>query len=515
MVALVPQGLVLLLSMAQAVAVIRLGHKQVLVQQLQAVETLARVTVLASDKTGTLTTGEVSLEKIEPLTAGGNGADLEAALAALAAADEYPNATMKAIQRAFPTSPGWSTTDRIPFDSTHKYSAVAFDGHGAWYVGAPEILLPADHPRAAAGAAAGLRGPAGAAPRQRGAPCRPPAPCPRPQRRRAGAVQRRHPARRRRDHRVLPPGERAAEGDLGRQPGHRVGHRAALPRPRRRALHRRPPAADRSGRAGRGRRGERRLRPGHARGQAGAAARAAGPGGGGGHDRRRRERHPRPEGRRPRHRHGRRHAGGEVGVGAGAARQPVLHPAERRGRGPPGDRQHRAGRPAVRDQERLGRGAGRSSPGSSRTRYPLRPRHLTVVDALTIGIPGFVLSFQPSHDPVRPGFIPRVLRFSIPAGVIMGLATMFVYELGKDWLDGRRGDGPERRHAHAGGARAVGALRAGPAARPHPRRAHRGARRHGGRRLHHPLRGRLLPARGAAGRLPHLDRRHRGRAAPC
>ena len=58
-VALVPQGLVLLLSMAQAVAVIRLGRKQVLVQRLQAVETLARVTVLASDKTGTLTTGAV------------------------------------------------------------------------------------------------------------------------------------------------------------------------------------------------------------------------------------------------------------------------------------------------------------------------------------------------------------------------------------------------------------------------------------------------------------------------
>jgi cation-transporting ATPase E len=73
--------------------------------------------------------------------------------------------------------------------------------------------------------------------------------------------------------------------------------------------------------------------------------------------------------------------------------------------------------------------------GLLQTRYPLRPRHLTVVDALTIGIPGFVLSFQPSHDPVRPGFIPRVLRFSIPAGVIMGLATMLVYEVGKDWLE--------------------------------------------------------------------------------
>ncbi len=65
-VALVPQGLVLLLSMAQTVAVIRLGRRHVLVQRLQAVETLARVTVLASDKTGTLTTGAVVLDRIEP-----------------------------------------------------------------------------------------------------------------------------------------------------------------------------------------------------------------------------------------------------------------------------------------------------------------------------------------------------------------------------------------------------------------------------------------------------------------
>ena len=71
-VALVPQGLVLLLSMAQTVAVIRLGRRQVLVQRLQAVESLARVTVLASDKTGTLTTGAVILEKVEPFDRGGS-----------------------------------------------------------------------------------------------------------------------------------------------------------------------------------------------------------------------------------------------------------------------------------------------------------------------------------------------------------------------------------------------------------------------------------------------------------
>ena len=91
-VALVPQGLVLLLSMAQTVAVIRLGRKQVLVQRLQAVESLARVTVLASDKTGTLTTGAIMLEKVEPLSDAGRGGDgrVETALAAVAAADQFP-----------------------------------------------------------------------------------------------------------------------------------------------------------------------------------------------------------------------------------------------------------------------------------------------------------------------------------------------------------------------------------------------------------------------------------------
>ncbi len=68
--------------------------------------------------------------------------------------------------------------------------------------------------------------------------------------------------------------------------------------------------------------------------------------------------------------------------------------------------------------------------GALTLKYPLLPRHLTVVDGLTIGIPGFVLSFQPSHDPVRPGFIRRVLRFAIPTGVVTGLATMVVYAIG-------------------------------------------------------------------------------------
>jgi cation-transporting ATPase E len=86
------------------------------------------------------------------------------------------------------------------------------------------------------------------------------------------------------------------------------------------------------------------------------------------------------------------------------------------------------------------------------TRYPMRPRHLTVVDALTIGIPGFVLSFQPSHDPVRPGFVRRVLRFSIPCGLVMGAATMFIFEFGHGALD------ETIEHAQAGAALTLTAL---------------------------------------------------------
>ena len=108
---------------------------------------MARVTVLASDKTGTLTTGAVKLERVETLNGDGVGPmrrRIEHALAAVAASDKFPNATMKAIQVAHPDDPGWPVVGRISFDSAHKYSAVQFDG-GVWYVGAPEILLPPEH----------------------------------------------------------------------------------------------------------------------------------------------------------------------------------------------------------------------------------------------------------------------------------------------------------------------------------------------------------------------------------
>ena len=138
-VAMVPQGLVLLVSMAFAVAVINLGRLNVLVQELPAVETLARVDVLCVDKTGTLTDGGITFGSFEVV--GDSGADAEHNLAAIANADADPNPTMVALAHAFPPTVEREVTDRIPFSSERKLSAVAFSDGSGWVVGAPEIVL--------------------------------------------------------------------------------------------------------------------------------------------------------------------------------------------------------------------------------------------------------------------------------------------------------------------------------------------------------------------------------------
>ena len=137
-VGMVPQGLVLLTSIAFAVGVIRLGKRQVLVQELPAIEGLARVDTVCFDKTGTLTEGSLIVQDIVPLT----DVDLGAALGALAASEPAPNATLKAIIDRFPSSPGWSVVTVVPFSSARKWSAASFAGRGTWVLGAPEIVVP-------------------------------------------------------------------------------------------------------------------------------------------------------------------------------------------------------------------------------------------------------------------------------------------------------------------------------------------------------------------------------------
>ena len=140
-VAMVPEGLVLLTSLAFAVAVRRLAKDRVLVQELVAVEGLARVDVLCIDKTGTLTEGKLSVERLETFDAAPPEA-AEEALAAMAASDAAPNATMRAIGAHYAEVPsGWTVASAVPFSSARKWSGIAFAERGAWILGAPDVVL--------------------------------------------------------------------------------------------------------------------------------------------------------------------------------------------------------------------------------------------------------------------------------------------------------------------------------------------------------------------------------------
>ena len=137
LVGMVPQGLVLLTSIAFGAAAVTLARRRVLVQQLPAVEGLARVDVVCLDKTGTLTDGTIAFDSLIRLD---DRASAEAALGALAA-DENRNATLAAIGQAFAPR-GWTRQDAVPFSSARKWSAASFAGHGTWVLGAPEMVLP-------------------------------------------------------------------------------------------------------------------------------------------------------------------------------------------------------------------------------------------------------------------------------------------------------------------------------------------------------------------------------------
>ena len=139
-VAMVPQGLVLLASVAFAVGVIRLGRRNVLVQELPAIEGLARVDTVCFDKTGTLTEGHLAVEKLILLA----DTDPAPALAALAAAETHPNVTMAAIGSAYPDDPGWGAQTSIPFSSARKWSGVTFYSGETWVLGAPDVVAPVD-----------------------------------------------------------------------------------------------------------------------------------------------------------------------------------------------------------------------------------------------------------------------------------------------------------------------------------------------------------------------------------
>ncbi|AGW41213.1 Mn/Cd2+-ATPase, MntA [Leifsonia xyli subsp. cynodontis DSM 46306] len=160
-VGMIPEGLVLLTSLAFGVAAIQLAASKVLVQELATVEVLARVDVLCLDKTGTLTSGELVLEGTEPLEGSVPGELAEVALAAFGA-DDTGNATSGILATRF-VSDRFRVERRIPFSSATRYSGLQMrvgDDHSSWVLGAPECVLAAHEAelaRATAIAATGRR----------------------------------------------------------------------------------------------------------------------------------------------------------------------------------------------------------------------------------------------------------------------------------------------------------------------------------------------------------------------
>ena len=142
LVPMVPEGLVLMTSIAFAVGVVRLGHRQCLVNELPAIEGLARVDVVCADKTGTLTENGMRVSDLKQLSAAAVG-DV---LAQLASDDSRPNASMQAIAEAYKMPPGWTATATAPFKSATKWSGASYGEYGNWVIGAPDVLLERGSP---------------------------------------------------------------------------------------------------------------------------------------------------------------------------------------------------------------------------------------------------------------------------------------------------------------------------------------------------------------------------------
>ncbi|PJK23156.1 HAD-IC family P-type ATPase, partial [Mycolicibacterium goodii] len=148
LVPMVPEGLVLMTSIAFAVGVVRLGRRQCLVNELPAIEGLARVDVVCADKTGTLTENGMRVSDLRTLTEAQVASQVAEVLAQLAADDARPNASMAAIAEAYQMPPGWTATTTAPFKSATKWSGASYGEHGNWVIGAPDVLLDPASPAA-------------------------------------------------------------------------------------------------------------------------------------------------------------------------------------------------------------------------------------------------------------------------------------------------------------------------------------------------------------------------------
>jgi cation-transporting ATPase E len=433
-VPMIPEGLVLMTSVAFAVGVVRLARRRCLVQELPAVEVLARVDVLCVDKTGTLTEPTLEATEVEPVGEAGDGdvAATLAALAALVAADPAPNPTLEAIGRLVGDHAGgtpWRARAVVPFSSARKFSAAAFEGRGGWVLGAPDVLLPPADPariRAEAAAAEGMRVlalgrlPDGATPAEQ---------LPDAVRAVALVVLRQR----------LRPHAAATLRELGEE-GVAVkvfsGDNAASVGAVAGALG--LPGADRPVDA--------RQLPSDPWALADALAASSVFG------------RVSPQQKRDfvEALRGLGHVVAMTGDGVNDAL--ALKTADlgiAMGSGSPATRGTAKvvlldddfatlprllaeGRRVLGNIERVGGLFLVKTTysvllallvGVAHLPFPLLPRHVTLVGALTIGIPGFFLALAPNSERARPGFVRRVLRFAVPAGLACGVATFVAYGL--------------------------------------------------------------------------------------
>jgi magnesium-transporting ATPase (P-type) len=140
LVTLIPEGLVLLMSVTLAVAAVRLARQNTLVQQMAASESLAAVDTVCIDKTGTLTDGTLKLVKVEVADPNGPAA-AERALGTFAASAGARNRTLETIAESYPSRPEPATAE-VPFSSQWKWSGLTLNG-SSYVIGAPDVLIRA------------------------------------------------------------------------------------------------------------------------------------------------------------------------------------------------------------------------------------------------------------------------------------------------------------------------------------------------------------------------------------
>jgi cation-transporting ATPase E len=162
LVALVPQGLQMMIVLTFTLGALRLAARGAVIQRLGAIEAMSRVDILCLDKTGTLTTAGMELAELVPTADAWNVDQLRSAVGAFAASVTVPNRVIEALRRQIPSDP-LPVLDEVPFRSDRRWSAVRSAGPDAatWILGAPEaVLVAADAGvrEAVSGLAQGLAG---------------------------------------------------------------------------------------------------------------------------------------------------------------------------------------------------------------------------------------------------------------------------------------------------------------------------------------------------------------------